>query len=419
MTRGTVERSTPVANRPGNHYAWVRMVLFTKRLGRIGTAAVVLCLLGGVNLPAHQRRAESLQFTFGGDLMVHDPIFQLADFGEIFRALRPILLRDDLSFLNLEFVIRPDRPPQGYPYFNAPVELVEAAVNAGVDVVSIANNHTLDHGVRGVETTLEALRELQSRHEGRPYFSGYGAGLEQWTPDAHLLSNEFPAPTAIEVRGRRVGFVAVTQFSNENPGNEVLYRTLWVVNGSNREQFVAYVEEHAPTFDVFVVSYHGDWVEEYRLEAVEAKRAFFRRLIEAGTTVVWGHHPHVMQDWFVHEHSEGQGVAILSNGNFVSAQGFRLDPASPDPQNRWAHTHDSLLFRVHIDWDSQDRARIAAIHDVPIFQYILPGRTAGVIVHTPVSLFALPLEPQWERYYRARLVYLRALAQQNRPRSSR
>ena len=84
----------------------------------------------------------SLSLSFLGDLMAHIENFRIEDYSVVYEDIRPILISDDLTFSNLETPVDEKLPYKGYPRFNIHKEYVQAAINAGIDVFPLANNHS-------------------------------------------------------------------------------------------------------------------------------------------------------------------------------------------------------------------------------------------------------------------------------------
>ncbi|MDR2891420.1 MAG: CapA family protein, partial [Alistipes sp.] len=79
------------------------------------------------------------------------------DYSGVFRHVRRIFERADVVVANLETTLRETPPYTGYPAFAAPAELALAMREAGVDIVTTANNHILDKGRQGVFSTIDIL----------------------------------------------------------------------------------------------------------------------------------------------------------------------------------------------------------------------------------------------------------------------
>lgn len=342
-------------------------------------------------VPPAADAATELRLTFLGDIMAHSVNFTMADYDRIYEDVRAELRGDDLTFANLETPVVPFHPYESYPRFNVHPEYAEAAVDAGVEVFSAANNHTTDRGPAGIEATRAALGELASRR-----------GLS-WNGIRAAPGEDFGL-TALHVGEKHIGFVAVTQFLNDPyPGHDLVH----LVDYRRQPQtdaFLEWVAVRSLGFDLFVVSYHGG--AEYALEPEPAKRRFFERLARAGADIVWAHHPHVVQPWRQVAREDGSHALILhSTGNFISGQIWRLGPEHASI--RRAYTGDSLLFRVLVRWDA--RERITLEHD-PLLAANYRDPVHGMVVRRLDGLIADDIDPAWKRYYVLRRNAMREMA---------
>lgn len=108
--------------------------------------------------------AGSSRILFGGDVMLGRMVRDaIAQYGAAY-PLAPVaalMRRADLTVVNLECAITASsRRWTGTPkafYFGAPLQAADTLVSAGVDMVSLANNHILDYGAQGMRDTLEQL----------------------------------------------------------------------------------------------------------------------------------------------------------------------------------------------------------------------------------------------------------------------
>lgn len=103
-----------------------------------------------------------------GDIMMHSPQFPAYlnpktgqyDFRGFFTNVKPILKEADWCWANLETpLLGGEKVYTGYPMFNAPPELADALKDAGFNIVTAANNHTLDRRERGALRTREVLKD--------------------------------------------------------------------------------------------------------------------------------------------------------------------------------------------------------------------------------------------------------------------
>jgi poly-gamma-glutamate synthesis protein (capsule biosynthesis protein) len=350
-------------------------------------AAALLLIVGAQRAQSEARR---LYLSFLGDIMIHTVNYLTPDYGDIYSSLRPILLRDTLSFANLEFPVDPNRPYSSYPRFNAPREYLEAAVGAGIDVFSLANNHAVDQDVEGIAQTLRSLEEVGRGAFRRIYYQGTRQSLD--TPFA---------PVEIRVKGARVGFMAVTQMVNwPMPGPYV--HVVDYANRRHREYFLPQVAALAEQYDLFILSYHGG--REYAPEPEEGKVRFFRQLIGAGVDIVYGHHPHVLQRYELVEREGGTGLILCSTGNLISGMIGHLGPEAENDPLAW--TGDSALWLVVVRVE-EGEAAIEEVTPLPISNY--RNRRGVTAVHTYGALAGEGLPEPWLNYYRGRHSSLRAL----------
>lgn len=332
-----------------------------------------------------------LRMTFSGDLMAHNVNFNMDDYSMIYEDVVDILQSDDLSFTNLEFSIDPLSPYATWPRFNVHLDYVEAAVEAGFDVFSLANNHTTDMFYEGTTRTYESMRRLV---EGAPrpiYFSG-------------ISDRSFDLrTTSIEVRGIRIGYSAITGFLNlaeSSQGADYVY--LFPFHQEEvRDRLLAWLEEEAGRYDVYVLSVHGGI--EYRRLPASYKVAFFEAAVDAGVDIVWGHHPHVLQPIELRTRDDGTtGLIMYSLGNFISGQTWYLTP------DEWytdrALTGDAALVRVAVEMTERG-ATVAGVVPELITHYIDPAK--DITARRMDRIIHESLPEGWNRYYEIRTGVMR------------
>lgn len=253
-------------------------------------APVTFALAGDVML------GSSLPEETGGLLPPDDGRALLAE-------VAPLLARADVAFVNLEGPLADagqsekcarSKPGRCYA-FRVPTRYGKLLAEAGVDVVSVANNHVGDLGDAGRSSTRRALDALGIRYSGAP---GEIARLE--------------------ARGRRVAVVAFSTSSGTNDLRDL----------PGAARLVAEARRDA---DLVVVSMHGgaegadrqhvpQGPEQFLGEDRGDLRAFARAVIEAGADLVVGHGPHVVRGMEV---VKGRLVAY-SLGNFATYGGMNL-----------------------------------------------------------------------------------------------
>jgi poly-gamma-glutamate synthesis protein (capsule biosynthesis protein) len=193
--------------------------------------------------------------------------------------LAPLLAAADIRFVNLECPISDQAGETVSPInklvFNAPPAAAGVLARAGVDIVSLANNHAWDYGKAGLFETFEHLE--------RAKVAFVGAGRSR---------AEAYAPRVIERGGFAIAFVAVTAVWNQDwsphPGREF-------IAGADPDALADSVKRARAIegVDKVVVSHHGGY--EYVDQPHADTQKLARVAIEAGADAFIGHHPHVAQ----------------------------------------------------------------------------------------------------------------------------
>ena len=246
-----------------------------------------------------------------GDLMAHTPQLTSArvaegyDFEPCFAPVAPRISAADIAIGNLETTLSgPERGYTGYPMFNTPDSFAEALVKSGFDVLTTANNHTLDRGTSGLTRTLDVLDGLGAQHTG-----------------AARTAEEAERVLVADVNGAKVAILAYTYGMN---GFTAPSDKKWMVNVIDTARMAADVKrarELEP--DLVIVSIHNG--VEYQRQPSEAQKRVEMAMLEAGADVVLGSHPHVIQPMETVEITRPDGTPrtgfiIHSLGNFVSNQ---------------------------------------------------------------------------------------------------
>ncbi|HET8615718.1 MAG TPA: CapA family protein [Actinomycetales bacterium] len=239
----------------------------------------------------------TLTLAFAGDVHFAGRLAPLLDHPtDALAELRPFLATADLAMVNLETAIttRGTEQPKKF-HFRAPATALDALAGAGVDVVSMANNHAIDYGEHGFADTLAA------RADGPLPIVGIGRDR------ADAL-----APAVLQAEGLRVAFLGATQVPDwtlatwtagaNRPG---------VASASSPDRLAAAVRKARTRADVVVVYLH--WGTDYTPcpNALQVRTA--KALAQAGADVVVGTHAHQLQGagWL------GSTYVDYGLGNFV------------------------------------------------------------------------------------------------------
>ena len=261
-----------------------------------------------------------------GDIMMHGPQITRGydketdtfDYADAFTYVEPYLSESDFTVGNLETTLagRYEGATQSvygysdYPRFNAPEILATNLKDAGFDLLGTANNHSMDSGVDGVYATLDYLDEVSMLHTG--------TARDEAEQDSLCL---------VEVNRITFGFCAYTYGTN---GLTVPSNAAFAVNTLNNykeenlnemcEQVKKLKEAGA---DVVITMVH--FGTEYVTKPGNIQKEVTDALFQAGTDVILGSHPHVLQPMEIRsitndDGSQRTGVVIYSLGNFISSQ---------------------------------------------------------------------------------------------------
>jgi poly-gamma-glutamate capsule biosynthesis protein CapA/YwtB (metallophosphatase superfamily) len=223
--------------------------------------------------------------------------------GGVLRAIAPTLSGADFAMVNLETALGTAGAPVAKSFtFHTPAATLDALGAAGVDAVTMANNHGMDYGAAGLQDTL-AIRS--ARAGTAPAVLGIGAD-----------EAEAYAPLITEVKGQRLGVIAASDVFDDH------LRASWTAGpstpglasakeGSRESRLLAEVRATRDKVDTLVVYLHmgreKDTCPTPRQEQLTAA------LQEAGVDVVVGSHAHRLQGaGFRDNHFVAYGL-----GNFV------------------------------------------------------------------------------------------------------
>jgi poly-gamma-glutamate capsule biosynthesis protein CapA/YwtB (metallophosphatase superfamily) len=179
--------------------------------------------------------------------------------------------------INLESAVTDRGTPEPKTFhFRAPASAYEAIKDAGVDVVTMANNHTLDYGRVGLQDTLDAAREA-----GEPIV-GIGLNAEQ----AY-------APWITSVRGVRIAFIGMSQIGELASSWAAKDDRSGMAMAFDTARAVAAVRSARQQAEVVVIFMH--WGQEYNECPTAAQKSFAKKMADAGATMIIGSHVHVLQ----------------------------------------------------------------------------------------------------------------------------
>lgn len=194
----------------------------------------------------------------------------------------------DMAFCNLECALQDEPHRSGFQvHLTAPPSSLRYVREAGFNIVSTANNHSLDNGAAGVERLDQTARRYQMATIGSSVNSQLG----------------WPAFTR-RINGQRITWLAA---SNWGPFRRGTARVRPIAGSSLTEQVRALAQRGDRVF----VSLH--WGHEYVTAPTQGQKQLAHALIDAGAACIVGHHPHCVGPV---ETYHGRPI-FYSLGNFV------------------------------------------------------------------------------------------------------
>ncbi|WP_317855072.1 CapA family protein [Chakrabartyella piscis] len=282
-----------------------------------------------------------VSFAVVGDIMVHSYQYNEAydwetgtyDFSHNFQDMKEYFTGYDFVLGNLETTF--GGYAADYPMFSTPDEFMETLVDAGFNVLSTANNHSMDAGAAGVVRTLDVLDAA-----GMDHFGTYRSEEEQ---------NEI---LIIEKNGLEVAFLSYTYGTNGLPVPED-----YLVNVMNETTMVEQIRQAEEMADLVVMMPHMG--NEYESAPREIHKAWIDLMIESGADIIFASHPHVLQpmEYRQIEQPNGEitdGFVIYSLGNFISSQ---TDP----PRNA------SIVLYLTVEQVGTDLPTVKEVEFMPIW----------------------------------------------------
>ena len=254
---------------------------------------------------------EIINIKAGGDLMAHMDQVDYArnygngkyDFSNQFEYVKDFLKDSDLTIGNFETSVSKTREPSGYPQFTTPKEYIRDIKNAGFDMLSTANNHSVDSFEEGIFDTIDAMDEYKVAH----------TGTRKPGEDRFIYRN---------VKGLKVAFMSYTYGVNGLDSLVTENKPEDVINYLEPEKIKADIKEAKKNkADLIIVYPH--WGVEYQSYPTDEQIKLGRDMIDWGADLVIGNHPHVTQPAERYKTKEGkEGYIAYSCGNFIACQSY-------------------------------------------------------------------------------------------------
>ena len=246
-------------------------------------------------------KSTSLSLVMVGDALIHSALYDnmyvdgVYDFKPMLEVMKPIISKYDLAYYNQETILGgTELGLSTYPRFNSPYEVGDAFLDTGFNIVSMANNHTLDRGERAVNNSCMYWKEKNV------YTAGSYCSLED--------RNNVKIYEKNGIKYAMLSYTTVTNGINPPKGKE--YLTNIYSDAKAKED----IEKYRDKVDLLMVAMH--WGEEYTHKPINSQVRIANYLSSLGVDIIIGAHPHVVEPI----EKIGNTLVIYSLGNFVSAQ---------------------------------------------------------------------------------------------------
>ena len=268
-------------------------------------------------------RDNSTVVGFVGDILVHNDLYESILSKKTFKPLWqesiPLFQKTDFMVGNLEGPAAlgihkdgSDKGDVGFTYdlkvysgtnfsFNFHPQILSDLKSSGFDLLTVANNHSLDRRWRGIDRTHEAARQVGLPIVGtRPSYA----------PNEEMYQ-------IADIQGLRLAFIGCTEMSNvsSDSKNQVLF---CYDKAGTVANMVSRLKARSDVDGVIVYSH---WGSEYQQSPNSSQKRYAKTWLEAGATAVIGSHPHVLQPWESYRTQDGRKTLIAySLGNFLAFQ---------------------------------------------------------------------------------------------------
>ncbi|MCL2451895.1 CapA family protein [Candidatus Saccharibacteria bacterium] len=287
-----------------------------------------------------------VSITVNGDLLFHPALWnnfrtgdeREFDFTPLFAAQSQYYAKSDIVVCDVETPIaKPGGPYAGYPIFNIPPQVLDAAKEVGYTACTTDTNHAWDQGVAGIERVIDKLDELGIKHTG-----------------TYKTEAESKEPLILNVEGGKLAIIGGTVSLNGMIA-DYDWRVDRLRDGDMAEHDYARMISLAKKAreqgaDLVVAQLHS--MQEYITYADGWQKTAAHRLIDSGEfDLVYFHGSHSVQPFELYN-----GVYIiygLGNSQTVSA-----------PQVRYVN-NQGLTVRVQFASNDQREWRVAKVSYLP------------------------------------------------------
>ena len=251
--------------------------------------------------PEAKDEVYKLKLLATGDGLIHSVIYRsyykngVYDFTDAVKYVKDIVKDYDIAYYNQETPTGDDSIAySGYPMFYTPSAYVDAMQDVGFNTVSLASNHSLDKGEKGVLNTIKYFKTTNMLYNGMN--------------DSEEMRNNFTIKEKNNITYTMLSYTTKTNGLSTPKGKEYL------INIYDKEQVKKDIEAIRDKVDVLIVAMH--WGIEYINMPNDEEKEIAQYLSSLGVDIIIGNHPHILQPIT----KIGNTIVMYSLGNFISNQ---------------------------------------------------------------------------------------------------
>ncbi len=244
-----------------------------------------------------------------GDNLIHNTLIDSGkkedgtyNYESLYKNFEKYISTPDIAIINQETMLGgSDFDYSGYPLFNSPWEVGEAAINAGFDIFTCATNHSMDIGSKGIEQELKFFEK-----HPEVVHVGTNASEEDYNKVVYYEKNSIK--------------FAILNYTYGTNGISLPDDKQWIVNMMDKEKIKKDVEEAKQNADVIIALPH--WGTENSMTVSDYQKEYAQYFCSLGVDIIIGTHPHVLEpvEWITDEKSGNKTLVYYSIGNFISHQ---------------------------------------------------------------------------------------------------
>lgn len=251
-----------------------------------------------------KKPSNELSMVLVGDCLIHRYVYTDASnndgtysFSKMFTEVSDLIKDHDLAYYNQESNIGgKSLGLSAYPRFNSPEEIGDDMLNLGFNLISLANNHTMDKGEKGVINSVNYWKTKQG-----VYYTGEALSWEDRESNIKVL----------EKNGIKYAFFSYTTVTNgllPPTGKEYL------TNIYSKEKAQNDINKVRDKADFIIVAMH--WGEEYTTNPSSNQKQVASDLSKMGVNLIIGNHAHSLQP----VEMINDTLVFYALGNFIAAQ---------------------------------------------------------------------------------------------------